>query len=730
MGQAAKLVGHRFLIPVVYVLVSSCLTVVNKVTFSFPGFTHVNLLVASQQICVLLGLLIMHLLRVVHLRTLMRPTRSLLAVIGSYVAYVLTSLQGLRFVSVPLYTTLRKLGILTTVYVEYKWHNRTVPRVSLLGIALIITGAIYAGTNDLTFHILGYSVCLICNVCTSVYLVSVSHHKDEAETDGTDIVFHCALYSFPIFLFCALLNGEFSTISRVVRAEAGFLSYFFVSSCMAGMLNVSTVLNVRMNSSIAQNICANMKDIVLVLASVGIGQSQLDLRTGVGVAFAMLGGFIYSFAGVIEQTIARVGPGVRIRCFANLDRNNVTFRSLLRATFVVVALVCVVAIPHHQHIAGEARRIYAVFAVSEESGHVTNQIDNLASVLAVVSGGWALEYWRDEAHILYLYQILYSYVSMCECGFKVHVVLVTYRNSTFDSWTKYIRQKDFECQRAPDGFSITAEFIDQKPLPSKAFGTSGALQAYHREIFERESGNYDYFIGQEDDVQIGCAHLKYHIDSSEALKGTHLRPGFAFLERSETTWYVDWRLNAGWIFMSNEEPYFGAALVISPGCCMYILSRSDVAALKASNELVPDFSQIEGEFNPQVHGYSSLVGKFQVVFPLKELERFAFHHLPNKYVQLPDRMPPRLTLDELDYVFQACINTTIAGNAQSGMSIQGDCKACLDERSNAYVTIAIENGIKRAVTVRFSCRTRTEEGFEQYFGKRSAREPVATASLS
>ena len=129
-----------------YMFVSCSLTLVNKEILASQQFTEVNLLVASQQICVLGVLALLHRLGLVTLKNqLVWPDLSELYLMANFIGYVLTSLYGLRFVSIPLYTTLRKTGIATTALLEYNLHQAKFSPLVLTSIVLVISGAVVAG---------------------------------------------------------------------------------------------------------------------------------------------------------------------------------------------------------------------------------------------------------------------------------------------------------------------------------------------------------------------------------------------------------------------------------------------------------------------------------------------------------------------------------------------------------------------------------------------------------
>ena len=117
MGDAGSMLegvgAARLLVGGSYLLISAALAIVNKKTFSFSGFSQVVLLTTVQELSAIASTIALHGVGVIRLRPIDRPSWSFASVVLCFVCYVLTSLYGQKFVSVPLYTTLRKLGILS-----------------------------------------------------------------------------------------------------------------------------------------------------------------------------------------------------------------------------------------------------------------------------------------------------------------------------------------------------------------------------------------------------------------------------------------------------------------------------------------------------------------------------------------------------------------------------------------------------------------------------------------
>ncbi|XP_052289758.1 UDP-N-acetylglucosamine transporter UGNT1-like isoform X3 [Citrus sinensis] len=92
----------------------------------------------------------------------------------SYLLYMLITMEAVRGINVPMYTTLRRTTVAFTMIVEYllTGQKHSLPVVGSVGIILL--GAFLAGAWDLSFDAYGYAVVFIANICTAAYLAFIS----------------------------------------------------------------------------------------------------------------------------------------------------------------------------------------------------------------------------------------------------------------------------------------------------------------------------------------------------------------------------------------------------------------------------------------------------------------------------------------------------------------------------------------------------------------------------
>jgi len=340
-----------------------------------------------------------------------------------------------------------------------------------------------------------------------------------------------------------------------------------------------------------------------------------------------------------------------------------------------------------------------ISTVPIESSKGTKSALGRASLLAVVTGGWALKEYQDDQHFFYLETILRNYVEMCENGLRVAVHLITYESPEESPWENFAQTSKYGCHRAQNEFSIEVHKFRLRPLPQGSFGTAGDLAFRHREIFSQNVEYFDLFVSQEDDVSVTIHAVEYFAKHAKILRKTRFYPGFVFHEMDEGRWYNDYRMRKGSIFMHDETLLFASKLGTSP--CMYMLTREDLLHFNQTKTWL-DVHSVRGEFNVAVGTYAFMHGWRVIVLPVEDWESATYHHMSNRYRKLstpdvgagnplPGDSP--LTFQDQSMIFSSCLD--MGEGAKHLKHATGSCKSCLDAHKGVTVEIDLfdnENG--------------------------------------
>ncbi|KAL5975772.1 hypothetical protein ACLOJK_020099 [Asimina triloba] len=98
----------------------------------------------------------------------------------------LATMESVRGVTVPMYTTLRRTTVVFTMIVEYLLTGQKYSSSVVGSVGLIVFGAFVAGTRDLSFDSYGYAIVFLSNITTAIYLATIARiatHHFSNETD-------------------------------------------------------------------------------------------------------------------------------------------------------------------------------------------------------------------------------------------------------------------------------------------------------------------------------------------------------------------------------------------------------------------------------------------------------------------------------------------------------------------------------------------------------------------
>ncbi|GAU23145.1 hypothetical protein TSUD_305930 [Trifolium subterraneum] len=86
----------------------------------------------------------------------------------------LVTMESVRGVNVPMYTTLRRTTVVFTMFVEYMLVGQRYTPSIIFSVGLIVFGAFIAGARDLSFDAYGYAIVFLSNIMTAIYLATIA----------------------------------------------------------------------------------------------------------------------------------------------------------------------------------------------------------------------------------------------------------------------------------------------------------------------------------------------------------------------------------------------------------------------------------------------------------------------------------------------------------------------------------------------------------------------------
>ncbi|KAG8652040.1 UDP-N-acetylglucosamine transporter UGNT1 isoform X2 [Manihot esculenta] len=279
-----------------YMASAVLLVMFNKAALSSYRFPYANVITLLQTLCSCLFLYAMRRWKIISFRTgesnrsnnipaSFVPFRTLLHTLPlalSYLLYMLVTMESVRGINIPMYTTLRRTTVAFTMIVEYLLTGKKHSLLVVGSVGIIIFGAFIAGARDLSFDAYSYAIVFIANICTAIYLASISR-----------IGVICA----PILLVSTSIRGDLKAMMNFpYLLFPGFQVVMLLSCIMAFLINYYVFLNTTLNSALTQTICGNMKDLFTIgLGWLLFGGLPFDLLNIIGQSLGFFGSCLYAY---------------------------------------------------------------------------------------------------------------------------------------------------------------------------------------------------------------------------------------------------------------------------------------------------------------------------------------------------------------------------------------------------------------------------------------------------
>ncbi|XP_022937346.1 nucleotide-sugar uncharacterized transporter 3 [Cucurbita moschata] len=289
-----------------YMACAVLLILFNKAALSSYNFPSANVVTLVQMVCSCCFLYALRRSKVISFTVgdsfsdnaasmvPMKTLRQTSPLAGTYLLYMLATMESVRGVNVPMYTTLRRTTVVFTMVVEYLLAGQKYTYSVVGSVGLIVLGAFIAGARDLSFDVYGYSIVFLSNITTAIYLATISRIGKSSGLNSFGLMWCNGILCAPVLLFWTFIRGDLeATISFPHLFSPGFLMVMLGSCTLAFFLNYSIFLNTTLNSAVTQTICGNLKDFFTI-----------------GLGWMIFGGLPFDLLNVIGQLLGFVGSGL------------------------------------------------------------------------------------------------------------------------------------------------------------------------------------------------------------------------------------------------------------------------------------------------------------------------------------------------------------------------------------------------------------------------------------
>ncbi|KAI9085197.1 hypothetical protein K1719_032830 [Acacia pycnantha] len=137
------------------------------------------------------------------------------------------TMESVRGVNVPMYTTLRRTTVVFTMLMEYILAGQRYTSSVVFSVGLIVFGAFIAGARGLSFDAYGYAIVFLSNISTAIYLATIARIGKINGLNSFGLMWCNGIICGPVLLIWTLIRGDMKmAINFPYLFSPGFITHF------------------------------------------------------------------------------------------------------------------------------------------------------------------------------------------------------------------------------------------------------------------------------------------------------------------------------------------------------------------------------------------------------------------------------------------------------------------------------------------------------------------------
>ena len=228
-----------------------------------------------------------------------------------FILNILSSFYGNQLVlNVSMFVTLRKLVLVMLFFVDFFIGKKKITIFTIFCIALITIGTLLIGSDDFTEDYLGYTVVIINNTLTILYIKLTENFKKKTKASNLKLLVYNSYLANPILIIAMFISGEYKKIRDYFLGDVppfegsyfGFFFILFISCLMCLILNSSFFISNEKNSSLFTQLLSNSKDIFLsFLSYFFLKNNKLTFKIVLGLIISTIGALLISTKSICDN---------------------------------------------------------------------------------------------------------------------------------------------------------------------------------------------------------------------------------------------------------------------------------------------------------------------------------------------------------------------------------------------------------------------------------------------
>ena len=219
-----------------------------------------------------------------------------------FVGMLYTSMQALGRLPVPMVTIFKNVGNCLIVSGDWYFYNNDVSVGIVFALALIVIGAIAAGSSQLAFDFYGYSWMGGNLLCTASYNLYVRKAKKSSQLTPTGMSYMNGMLSLPIIVLFSLMTSGVEGIDFLLHPGDVFSAsmskqiLLVISGGIGCLLGVCVFWCISETSSSTLAFVGALNKLPLTILGAAFFETYITAQGWLYISLNLLGGLVYALA--------------------------------------------------------------------------------------------------------------------------------------------------------------------------------------------------------------------------------------------------------------------------------------------------------------------------------------------------------------------------------------------------------------------------------------------------
>ena len=222
-----------------------------------------------------------------------------------FVLMLCTGFLSLVYNNVPMVTVCKNLTNLVTIAGDFWFFGESAGVLTIVAVMVMVSGAVFAGYNDLGFSMIGYFWMVANCLSTSGYVLYMRFASTTIKLPKFGMVFYNNLLSMAILAPLIVMMGELPALMDPEIMTPSFIA----ANCAAGFLgfylNFASLWAVSTTSASTYAIMGSLNKVPITILGFFLFDAPLTQDGVWGIIIATVGGFVYAYSKFRESIAKR-----------------------------------------------------------------------------------------------------------------------------------------------------------------------------------------------------------------------------------------------------------------------------------------------------------------------------------------------------------------------------------------------------------------------------------------